>query len=66
MSVGDRSKWNYSAGLAAVVVLAFVGTGCAALLMGRIAWVDFAAGVAPIIMAVLGWVAKSINVEAPK
>lgn len=56
--------WNTIAGLAVVVTLIYVLTIAAGLLMGRIDFVTFAGAIAPVVTALLGYMARMASEAA--
>lgn len=57
----SRSKWNFSAAIAVVILLAVNIVAGIALLMGTITWQDWLAGTGPLNGVALGWVSKTLS-----
>jgi len=56
-----RSKWNFSALIAVLVLLTINIVAGAAFLMGHISWQDWLAGTGAINGTALGWISKTLS-----
>lgn len=59
--VGQRSKWNYRAAMAAICLLGFLGFGGAAVLMKLVPFAEYAQVAAPLVAAVMAWVVRDLG-----
>lgn len=58
-----RSKWNFSAIIAFLVIVGINVVAGAALLMGKISWQDWVTGTGPLNGIALGWVSRVLTSE---
>lgn len=58
-----RSKWNFSAIVAVVVLLIVNGIAGAGFLMGLITWQDWLTGTGALNGMALGWVSKELSTQ---
>jgi hypothetical protein len=59
--VSERSKWNVAAIMAGVLLLLYVGVYTWAVIVGRVQFNEWAAGVGPLVGVVMGWVGKMLT-----